>query len=1288
MALLWIVVIVLAIIIFRQKGPFLKRIERLERLVIDLDTKLNDLKDLSTSTETFEAPAGPAPDEVSEIKTPEEPVFDTTQPVYGKQEDFSETADEDNERFELPTEDTDDVEDLFYVEDPYPDTADMQPIDTADSRQISEIEPTPQKPSLWIEKWQYFKANVDWEQFTGVKLFAWLAGLALFIAAGFFVKHSIDRNLIPPALRLAIGAVTGIALIISSVFLKTEKYTVMRHTLAAGGIGVLYSIVFAATLYYQYLPQTVGFALLALVSATAFVLAVYYKGLAVSVLGAIGAYATPVLVSTDQSSLEMLLIYLVVVNVGAYQVVRRIGSQILLLVTVAGTLTALTLATGEGFFKISPFTIALVWGLNLGLFTVFLWLQNQNPQERQTTHWIGMAAYFSGLIMAGALLLRSGPAPLLLIILCQIAALGLAWRNRGWYNKIIPYSAVGFAVGLIWTLTRFTASNFSLDFIFLFLYGVIGGLGPILLVYRYGSIPNMRLWFKIFPAGIVLLGAWIVFKEPHVSFWFWPMILGLELLSIAISILVRGFVQVVFLVLIFLATAIQWIFHSPPVLLGPGFFIFILLTGMIMCGGIFLLLKNLSRIQSVLDLGTKANEDKAPAISASHMEQWMAAAPAAGVFILLAASFMVSYPFYPHPGMATLICFLILVLFAVRRLHYELPGVAALVAAAIAQGVFVFHPDMGYKVLFAAITWSGALFLLAVLAPFIFFRSFHRWKKIWNAWAIFEGLQAIYFIYASQLYWADPIAHWIPLALAAFKITPVAILLRRLEGNPARNSILAFHGGILLFYFSTLPVLVLDHGWIGLSFVLEASALLWLNRRIEHPGLRWVATAIAPIGILLLLGNLPLLKSVDSLPVLNPAVLSVAVSIVSLAFAVSQASYPQRQLKALDLPNYFLWMTVGMGFFFINLIISDIFAQPGHRFSVWPGTHFLQAACYALSWVGLGSLLRCALKLPDAVRRFAILLISAGAVWMLGLPLILPHAIGQMKPLFNIILLLYLPLMAFLFYLFHKESWDDQNSIVKNLFLAFFLIAGFFIIKMESSTIFQTGYPFSLRFSYSPIKGAVSAAGWLAYGLGLMIWPKRLDWPFRLAGLILMYVGLAKALLLPFIFREDFAQMTPLINIPSLVYAVFIGVLTGLTVKSWKDTWPIPIIPPRVLWGITLAVAVFGILNIEIASVFAIKGRPFSMLTHGSLSMQLAYSIGWLLFAIGLLIVGIKWDQVKIRWAAIIAIVFTAIKIFMWDLWSLGQLYRVGSFLGLALVLGLVSLLYQWFLSKGKIHED
>ncbi|MGB8355594.1 MAG: hypothetical protein WCD79_16975, partial [Chthoniobacteraceae bacterium] len=40
------------------------------------------------------------------------------------------------------------------------------------------------------------KKPVDWEQFMGAKLFAWVGAVALFIGVVFFVKYSFERNLI------------------------------------------------------------------------------------------------------------------------------------------------------------------------------------------------------------------------------------------------------------------------------------------------------------------------------------------------------------------------------------------------------------------------------------------------------------------------------------------------------------------------------------------------------------------------------------------------------------------------------------------------------------------------------------------------------------------------------------------------------------------------------------------------------------------------------------------------------------------------------------------------------------------------------------------------------------------------------------------------------------------------------------------------------------------------------------------------------------------------------------
>ncbi len=66
---------------------------------------------------------------------------------------------------------------------------------------------------------------------------------------------------------------------------------------------------------------------------------------------------------------------------------------------------------------------------------------------------------------------------------------------------------------------------------------------------------------------------------------------------------------------------------------------------------------------------------------------------------------------------------------------------------------------------------------------------------------------------------------------------------------------------------------------------------------------------------------------------------------------------------------------------------------------------------------------------------------------------------------------------------------------------------------------------------------------------------------------------------------------------------------------------------------------------------------------------------------------GIHWRSVKARYAALGLFFLTSLKIFFLDLWRLGALYRVASFVGLAAVLILVSFLYQKFLAVKKPEQ-
>ncbi len=127
--------------------------------------------------------------------------------------------------------------------------------------------------------------------------------------------------------------------------------------------------------------------------------------------------------------------------------------------------------------------------------------------------------------------------------------------------------------------------------------------------------------------------------------------------------------------------------------------------------------------------------------------------------------------------------------------------------------------------------------------------------------------------------------------LFVLKLPCVASMLKALKGKPEKNAIIAFHGGVLLFYISAIPVLLLDYRCIGLTLVYEATALLWLNRRVAHPGLRWVAAFMAPTGLILLFAFLPAMKNPQSLALLNNAVLSVAAAIVPLAAAANSVGF-------------------------------------------------------------------------------------------------------------------------------------------------------------------------------------------------------------------------------------------------------------------------------------------------------------------------------------------------------------------------------------------------------------
>src|SRR5437660_1316210 len=165
---------------------------------------------------------------------------------------------------------------------------------------------------------------INWEQFMGAKLFAWIGGLALFLGVAFFVKYSFEHNLISPELRVGIGFGFGASLGIGGLLLKRKENAVTAQTLCATGVLVLYTVTFACRSYYHFaffglIPT---FLLMTLITAIAFLLAVRLNAIVVAILGLAGGFLTPVLLSTGEYYPLGLFGYIALPDVGLLSVAQ------------------------------------------------------------------------------------------------------------------------------------------------------------------------------------------------------------------------------------------------------------------------------------------------------------------------------------------------------------------------------------------------------------------------------------------------------------------------------------------------------------------------------------------------------------------------------------------------------------------------------------------------------------------------------------------------------------------------------------------------------------------------------------------------------------------------------------------------------------------------------------------------------------------------------------------------------------------------------------------------------
>jgi uncharacterized membrane protein len=1077
-------------------------------------------------------------------------------------------------------------------------------------------------------------SKFDWENVVGVKLFSWIAGIALLLAVVFFLRYSINQGWLIPKVRMVIGILTGLILLVLCEFKAARKYPVTANAMDASAIAILFSTFFAARALWDLIPVIPAFALMVLVTALAVVLSIRRDSVFIALLGLLGGFATPALLSTGENKPISLFTYLIVLNAGLAYVASRKKWPLLTTVSLV-------------------FTVVYQWG-----WVVRFLGESQLPLA------IGIFAAF----------------PILAFVM---AAVGRKEKpQKDWMSLYGQTANLTALLPLLFTLYMAAVPAYGHRFVLLFgflflldagLYAIAVARGPEIL-HGIGGISTLlvsAIWLnksyqgEAWPAILAFVALFVFFylAAPLIAQYFGK--------SFGETGKIAAYTAPLLLFIFPALAAMEPACAKPAMLFG---ILFLLLLG-VSASAIFAEEGALYYLASLFALLAEA------IWSYKYLspERLIPGLVLYGVFGLLYIAVPVlalkwRKRFRPEEAGAgiQLISIALLFFFAVGQIAPA--GIWGLALLLLALNAGLLWQDASFKVsgismagivlswIILGTLWSSlslstilipALTVMTVFALFVLCGSLWLQKQAPGdglaANGIFLGLAGHIFLFAIAVQRSLSVPPWPFLCVLLILDLGIGLSALYLRRNNLHQAAMAASAILLMIWVWTAR----DAPWPVVS-ILSAGALslfsfiwIYLARRA---GIRsWDFPRTAAIAVILSQFTAILASALPGAPgvkFLLGAHLVFLIALLGLAWAGKMHEYAVIAVFPAALAPV-VWRILHWGAEF------------------WPQL-FLFAIPIYLVFIAYPLLL--GKRSYRFLNPFLAAVLASVPFFFLARDAMLD---AGWKPVIGILPVSQALLLGALVLLLLKIERPGERTLGR---LA--LVAG------AALAFITVAIPLQLEKHWITIGWALEAAA--------------LSWLYRKVphkGLLGAATGLFTAVFIrlalnPFVLTYGTRSAIPLWNWYLYTYltAAAAFIIGGRFLAKTDDRF-IPETPriSNIVPGGAI-ILLFLLLNIEIADYYSV-GPTITFNFSATLAQDLTYTLAWALFAVGLLAIGIAIKSQAARIASLALLVVTIVKCFIHDFARLGELYRVGSFVGLGICLALVALALQKFVLSARKQE-